>query len=83
MSETGFYRVFKTKKDGHTYLRYKIRNKLIHKEITRRDIYELKEAVEEAGLLWGIIDLSKANKNKGKYNIKALQGRYGIQVRGE
>lgn len=77
---TGFYRVFETYRDGQRYFRYQIRNKLVKKEITRKDIYELKQAVEEAGLLWGIINLNEADKNKGKYNLEILQGRYGTQV---
>ncbi len=80
MSETGFYRVFKTYKNNNEYLKYKINNKLIKKEITRKDIYELKQAVEEAGLLWGIIDIDKAKENSQKYKLKALQGKYGIQI---
>ena len=80
---TGFYRVFKVQINGDTYFRYQVRNRLIKKEITRKDIYELKQEVEKAGLLWGIIDLAKALENKGKYNMETLQGKYGIQIRGE
>ena len=80
MSQTGFYRVFKTKRNKQEYFKYQIRNQLIKKEIVRKDIYELKQAVEEAGLLWGIVDKQKANNHKGQYNLKALQGRYGIKI---
>ena len=79
---TGFYRVFIIERDKQHYFKYQIRNKLVQKEITRKDIYELKEAVENAGLLWGIIDRQKAEKYKGKYNLHSLQGRYGIKVGG-
>lgn len=41
MSSTGFYRVFIT--DDDKYLKYQIRNKLVHKEIVRKDILELKK----------------------------------------
>lgn len=83
MSETGFYRVFKTKRKDIEYYRYQVRNKLLQKEITRKDIYELKQAVEEAGLLWGIIDLEKAKSNSQKYKIKSLEGAYGIKIDGD
>jgi hypothetical protein len=74
---TGFYRVLEIERDGQKYFRYQVRNKLINKEITRKDIYELKQAVEEAGLLWGIVNPIEANKNKGKYNLEVLRGKYG------
>lgn len=80
MSETGFYRVFVVNRDNQKYYKYQIRNQLIRKEITRKDIYELKKAVEEAGLLWGITDIDKAETNKGKYNLYSLQGRYGLKI---
>lgn len=80
MSETGFYRVFIVNRDNQKYYKYQIRNQLIRKEITRKDIYELKQAVEEAGLLWGITDIDKAETNKGKYNLYSLQGRYGLKI---
>ena len=48
---TGFYRVLETHKYGKKYFKYRINNKIIKKEITRKDIYELKQLVEEAGLL--------------------------------
>lgn len=79
MSNTGFYRVFKVNQHNTDYFKYQIRNKLVEKEIMRKDILELKEAVEEAGFLWGIIDIDKAQENQGKYNLEALQGKYGIQ----
>lgn len=77
---TGFYRVFKVERGYQKYYKYQVRNKLIKKEITRKDIYELKRAVEEAGLLWGITDIDKAETNKGKYNLYSLQGRYGLKI---
>lgn len=77
---TGFYRVFKIERDNQEYYKYQIRNKLIKKEITRKDIYELKKAVEEAGLLWGITDIDKAETNRGGYNLYSLQGRYGLKI---
>ena len=77
---TGFYRVFKVERGYQEYYKYQVRNKLIKKEITRKDIYELKKAVEEAGLLWGITDIDKAETNKGRYNLYSLQGRYGLKI---
>ena len=81
MSESGFYRVFST--SNGAYFKYQIRNKLVSKEITRRDILELKKAVEEAGFLWGIIDIDKAQLNSQKYKLKVLEGRYGLHIKGE
>ena len=80
MSETGFYRVFVVNRYNQKYYKYQIRNQLIKKEITRKDIYELKKAVEEAGLLWGITDIDKAKTNKGDYDLYTLQGKYGIKI---
>ena len=77
---TGFYRVYKIRIKEKEYYKYKIQNKMLWKEIVRKDIYELKKAVEEAGLLWGIVNLPEAQKHKGKHNIKKLQGRYGIKI---
>lgn len=78
MSKTGFYRVFPSK--NGRYLKYQIRNKLVSIEIERKDIYELKKAVEEAGLLWGITDIDKAKEYSQKYKLQSLQGRYGMQI---
>ena len=77
---TGFYRVFTIERDGQKYFKYQIRNRLIKKEITRKDIYELKQEVEKAGLLWGIVDIDKAYQYKGKYSLYSLQGKYGIRI---
>lgn len=77
---TGFYRVLKIKQNGKEYYKYKINNKLIKKEFVRRDMRDLQRAVENAGFLWGIIDLEEAKKNTDGYNIGLLQGRYGIQI---
>ena len=82
MSQTGFYRVLIHHKNNKEYFKYQIRNKLIKKEFVRNDIYDLKQAVEKAGFLWGIIDKEKANNYKGKYNLQTLQGKYGIQIGG-
>lgn len=79
-NQTGFFRVTIATRYGNKYFKYGIKNSLIKKEIIRKDIYELKEAVEDCGLLWGITDVAKAEKQKGKYNLKALQGKYGIQI---
>lgn len=77
---TGFYRVLKIKNNGKEYYKYKINNKLVKKEFVRSDIFKLKEAVQNAGFLWGIIDLEEAKKNTDGYSIGLLQGRYGIRV---
>ena len=55
-------------------------NKLVDKELTRTDIFELKQAVEDHGFLWGIIDIPLANENKQIYNLETLQGRYGLKI---
>ena len=80
MSSTGFYRTTIHKKNNKKYYKYVIKNKLIFKEITRKDIMELKKEVEKQGFLWGITNKQKAEENSGDYKLKALQGRYGIQI---
>lgn len=80
MSLTGFYRVTIHKKKDKRYYKYVIKNKLIFKEITRKDIMELKKEVEKQGFLWGITDLEKAEKHSGNYKLKSLQGQYGKKV---
>lgn len=77
---TGFYRTVIHKKNNKTYYKYVIKNKLIFKEITRKDIMDLKNEVEKQGFLWGITDLEDAEKNSGQYKLEALQGKYGEQV---
>lgn len=44
------------------------------------DIKKLKDKVESHGFLWGIIDREEAEKHTGDYKLKALQGKYGIQI---
>lgn len=81
LTNTGFYRVSKKRtKSGGIYYRYQIHNKLVDKELTRTDIFELKQAVEDCGFLWGIIDIPLANENKQIYNLETLQGRYGLKI---
>ena len=80
MSQTGFYRTTIHRKSNKEYYKYIIKNKLIHKEITRKDIMDLKREVEKQGFLWGITDLEKAEQNSGNYKLKALQGKYGEKV---
>ena len=80
MNQTGFFRVSIAKRRNKNYFKYQIRNELVRKEIIRKDIYELKEAVEKYGFLWGIIDINKAIEYKGKYSIKILQGDYGERI---
>lgn len=80
MSKTGFYRTTIQIKDNKQYYKYVIKNKLIFKEITRKDIMELKKEVEKQGFLWGITDIDKAKENSGDYKLKALQGKYGKKV---
>ena len=77
MSQTGFFRVTIAKRNDNKYYKYQIRNRLVHKEIVSKDIMVLKRKVEKYGLLWGIIDIKKAQKNNGDYKLKALQGKYG------
>lgn len=77
---TGFFRTTTTKRLGHTYFKYQVRNRLVHKELVAKDIMDLKKKVEAYGLLWGIIDEKEAEKNCGDYELKSLQGTYGIQI---
>lgn len=46
-------------KNKHKYFRYQIKNKLIHKEITRKDILEIKKAVEDVKLLLALLTFNK------------------------
>lgn len=77
---TGFFRVTKIKQHGRYYYKYSVRNKLVKKELMANDMKKLKDKVESHGFLWGIIDKEKAEKHTGDYKLKALQGRYGIQI---
>lgn len=80
MSKTGFYRTTIHIKDGKEYYKYAIKNKLVFKEIVRKDIMNLKNEVEKQGFLWGITDLKKAEQHSGDYKLTALQGKYGKKV---
>lgn len=80
MSVTGFYRTTIQRRDNKQYYKYTINNKIVFKEITRKDIMELKKEVEKQGFLWGIVDIQKAQENSGNYKLKALQGKYGKKV---
>ena len=80
MTKTGFYRTSIQMKDDKIHYKYAIKNKLVFKEITRRDIMDLKKEVEKQGFLWGIVDLEKAQEHSGIYKLKALQGKYGKKV---
>lgn len=80
MSNTGFYRTTIQRRDGRKYYKYIVKNQLIRKEITRKDIMDLKKEVEKQGFLWGITDLKTAEENSGDYKLKSLQGKYGEQV---
>lgn len=77
---TGFFRVTTTMKDNNIYYKYQIRNRLVKKELSAKDILELKKKVQSYGFLWGIIDKDEAEKNSQKYKLKVLQGDYGIQI---
>ena len=80
LTNTGFYRVTKKRTNSGVYYRYQIHTKLVDKELARTDILKLKQAVEEYGFLWGIIDIPLANENKQIYNLETLQGRYGLKI---
>ena len=92
-NNTGFYRVsqvtysYKTKKGirKKNQWRYQVKNALLDVSITSNDLLKLKIKVLEANLDWGIIDIEKAIETAkiGKYNIKDLEGQYGIKVKGE
>lgn len=79
MTQTGFFRVTETKNNGKKVLKYEVNNKLLKRSFTRTDILELKKAVEKAKLLWGIYDKELANEYKQIYNLKTLQGKYGLK----
>lgn len=79
MAKTGFFRVNEITNNGKRVLKYEINNKLVKKSITRSDILELKKAVERAKFLWGIYDKDLANEYKQIYNLKTLQGKYGLK----
>lgn len=80
MNKSGFFRVTFAKRGNNLYFKYQIRNELVTKELLSKDIMELKKKVENYGFLWGITDLEKAKENIQQYNLKALQGNYGVQV---
>ena len=81
-SNTGLFRTNKVKsknmKKGYRYA-YQINNELVHVDIRKAHIMDLKKAVLEKGLLWGITDLEKAKQTaiENETNIYALAGRYG------
>lgn len=77
---TGFFRTTIATRNENKYFKYQVKNRLIHKEFIAKDIMDLKNKVEDNGFLWGIIDKEEAEKYTGKYKLKALQGKYGIQV---
>lgn len=77
---TGFFRVTKIKQHGRYYYKYSVRNKLVKKELMANDMKKLKDKVESHEFLWGIIDKEEAEKHTGDYKLKALQGKYGIQI---
>lgn len=77
ISKTGFYRTTTYKKDDKEYFKHTVKNKLIFKEIIRKDIMELKKEVEKQGFLWGITDMKKAKENNSDYKLKVIQGKYG------
>ena len=77
---TGFFRVTTTMKDNNRYYKYQIRNRLVKKEISAKDILELKKKVQSYGFLWGIINKDEAEEHSGQYKLKVLQGEYGIQI---
>lgn len=76
---TGFYNTVLKTENGRKYFKYQVNNKIVKKEIKKKDILILKKTVEELGLLWGIYDLELANQFKGDYDLKELTGRYGLQ----
>lgn len=76
---TGFYNTVLKTENGRKYFKYQVNNKIVKKEIKKKDILILKKTVEELGLLWGIYDLELANQFKSDYNLKELTGRYGLQ----
>ena len=77
---TGFFRTTIATRNGNKYYKYQIRNRLVNKEIIAKDIMDLKDKVESYGFLWGIINKNEAEQHSGKYKLKALQGKYGIQI---
>jgi len=77
---TGFFRTTIATRHNKQYYKYQIRNRLVNKEIIAKDIMDLKNKVESYGFLWGIINKNEDEKHSGKYKLKELQGKYGIQI---
>lgn len=84
-SNTGLFRTNKVKskgmKKGYRYA-YQINNELVHVDIRKANILDLKKAVLEKGLLWGITDMEKAimTANENEINVVELEGRYGLKM---
>ena len=81
-SNTGLFRVNKIKckecKKGYRYS-YQMKTELLKIDIRKTNILDLKQAVLEAGLLWGITDIEKATYTaiENGITINELAGRYG------
>lgn len=80
---SGLYRVYEVKKKNRNNVwSYRIKNKLVKKEIYRKNLLEVKKIAEKEGFLWGIVNEEEARKtaNKVGCSVKDLEGRYGIHV---
>ena len=81
-SNTGLFRVNKIKckecKKGYRYS-YQMKTELLKIDIRKTNILDLKQAVLEAGLLWGITDIEKATYTaiENEVTLPELRGRYG------
>lgn len=85
MSNTGLYRVNRIKsknvKKGYRFA-YQLTNELLHADIRRMDLLDLKQEVMNRGLLWGIVEMDNAiaTANEEAIDVRELEGRYGEKM---
>lgn len=80
---SGLYRVYEIKNKGRSNMwSYRVHNKLVKKEIYRKNLLEVKKIAELEGFLWGIVNEEDARRTAQKVgcDVKDLEGRYGIHI---
>lgn len=81
---SGLYRVYEVKKKNrkNNVWSYRVKNKLVQKEIYRKNLLEVKKIAEIEGFLWGITNEQEARITAEKVgcDVKDLEGRYGIHI---
>ena len=79
---TGFYRVYICKYKKNTYYEYQIKNKIVNMKIRDKNPVALKMKVQEAGFLWGVVDVETALITAKRHRVKPelLEGRYGKKL---